>query len=210
MRPEKPSTITISTARTHQGDKGPSSSDSGSAASVMGVSLLRASAQLLASVHADQPGVCAPGNRPNRAGERTVASMGARKTKTADFVESGRIVPPNGWSNACLSGACPQDGAGTAHGGKAMAGWKPGDTLQHAVASQAERFIGSLDAVELETVGDQCREVAATRRDGRHRPARALFSAGTQGWSRLVAITPWTSWDCDQSSTMAATCCSGR
>jgi alcohol dehydrogenase len=38
-------------------------------------------------------------------------------------------ITPSGWSNACLCGMCSQDGAGTAHGWKAMGGWKLGNTI---------------------------------------------------------------------------------
>jgi threonine dehydrogenase-like Zn-dependent dehydrogenase len=38
-------------------------------------------------------------------------------------------ITPSGWSNACLCGSHSQDGAGTAHGWKAMGGWKFGNTI---------------------------------------------------------------------------------
>lgn len=38
-------------------------------------------------------------------------------------------ITPSGWSNACLCGACSQDGAGTAHGWKPLGGWKFGNTI---------------------------------------------------------------------------------
>jgi threonine dehydrogenase-like Zn-dependent dehydrogenase len=38
-------------------------------------------------------------------------------------------ITPSGWSNACLSGAGAQDGAGTAHGWKPMGGWRFGNTI---------------------------------------------------------------------------------
>lgn len=38
-------------------------------------------------------------------------------------------ITPSGWSNACLCGRCSQDGAGTAHGWKAMGGWRFGNTI---------------------------------------------------------------------------------
>src|SRR5678815_5530208 len=38
-------------------------------------------------------------------------------------------ITPSGWSNACLCGCSAQDGAGTAHGWKAMGGWKFGNTI---------------------------------------------------------------------------------
>ncbi|MGR4870467.1 NAD(P)-dependent alcohol dehydrogenase [Variovorax sp. LARHSF232] len=49
------------------------------------------------------------------------------------FREGQRVIAgaitPSGWSNACLCGACSQDGAGTAHGWKPMGGWKFGNTI---------------------------------------------------------------------------------
>ena len=38
-------------------------------------------------------------------------------------------ITPSGWSHACLCGIGSQDGAGTAHGWKAMGGWKLGNTI---------------------------------------------------------------------------------
>jgi len=38
-------------------------------------------------------------------------------------------ITPSGYSNACLSGYCSQDGVGTAHGWKPMGGWKFGNTI---------------------------------------------------------------------------------
>ena len=38
-------------------------------------------------------------------------------------------ITPSGYSNACLAGACAQDGAGTAHGWKPIGGWKFGNTI---------------------------------------------------------------------------------
>ncbi|MBV8604894.1 MAG: zinc-binding dehydrogenase [Pelomonas sp.] len=38
-------------------------------------------------------------------------------------------ITPSGWSNACLCGQCAQDGAGTAHGWKALGGWRLGNTI---------------------------------------------------------------------------------
>lgn len=43
-------------------------------------------------------------------------------------------ITPSGWSNACLSGQCSQDGAGTAHGWKPMGGWRFGNTIDGAQA----------------------------------------------------------------------------
>lgn len=38
-------------------------------------------------------------------------------------------ITPSGWSHACLCGSCSQDGAGTAHGWKALGGWRLGNTI---------------------------------------------------------------------------------
>ncbi|MFZ5520730.1 MAG: NAD(P)-dependent alcohol dehydrogenase [Pseudomonadota bacterium] len=43
-------------------------------------------------------------------------------------------ITPSGWSNACLCGQCSQDGAGTAHGWKAIGGWRFGNTIDGAQA----------------------------------------------------------------------------
>ena len=49
------------------------------------------------------------------------------------FTEGQRVIAgaitPSGWSSACLCGVGSQDGAGTAHGWKAMGGWKLGNTI---------------------------------------------------------------------------------
>ena len=49
------------------------------------------------------------------------------------YREGQRVIAgantPRGWSTACLCGCGSQDGAGTAHGFKAMGGWKFGNTI---------------------------------------------------------------------------------
>ncbi|RIK91373.1 MAG: alcohol dehydrogenase [Proteobacteria bacterium] len=52
-------------------------------------------------------------------------------------------ITPSGYSNACLSGDLAQDGAGTAHGWKAIGGWKFGNTID---GCQAE-FVRVPDAM---------------------------------------------------------------
>ncbi len=51
----------------------------------------------------------------------------------AGFREGERVIAgaitPSGYSNACLSGSCSQDGAGTIHGWKPMGGWRFGNTI---------------------------------------------------------------------------------
>lgn len=47
-------------------------------------------------------------------------------------------ITPSGWSNACLCGQCSQDGAGTAHGWKAIGGWRFGNTID---GTQAEYLL---------------------------------------------------------------------
>jgi alcohol dehydrogenase len=53
---------------------------------------------------------------------------GVRGYQEGQRVIAGAITP-SGWSNACLCGVGSQDGAGTAHGWKAMGGWKFGNTI---------------------------------------------------------------------------------
>lgn len=52
-------------------------------------------------------------------------------------------ITPSGYSNACLAGTCAQDGADTAHGWKAIGGWKFGNTID---GCQAE-FVRVPDAM---------------------------------------------------------------
>ncbi|MBT9501507.1 MAG: NAD(P)-dependent alcohol dehydrogenase [Burkholderiaceae bacterium] len=60
-------------------------------------------------------------------------------------------ITPSGWSNACLCGACSQDGAGTAHGWKPMGGWKFGNTID---GCQAEYVLVPDAMVNLAPVPD--------------------------------------------------------
>jgi threonine dehydrogenase-like Zn-dependent dehydrogenase len=53
---------------------------------------------------------------------------GVRGYREGQRVIAGAITP-SGWSTACLCGVGSQDGAGTAHGWKAMGGWKFGNTI---------------------------------------------------------------------------------
>ncbi|MEO6407520.1 MAG: NAD(P)-dependent alcohol dehydrogenase [Burkholderiaceae bacterium] len=53
---------------------------------------------------------------------------GVRGFREGQRVLAGAITP-SGWSNACLCGVGSQDGAGTAHGWKAMGGWRFGNTI---------------------------------------------------------------------------------
>ena len=53
---------------------------------------------------------------------------GVRGYREGQRVIAGAITP-SGWSNACLCGVGSQDGAGSAHGWKAMGGWKFGNTI---------------------------------------------------------------------------------
>ncbi|WP_457446989.1 NAD(P)-dependent alcohol dehydrogenase [Roseateles sp. P5_E4] len=53
---------------------------------------------------------------------------GVRGYREGQRVIAGAITP-SGWSTACLCGCSSQDGAGTAHGWKAMGGWKFGNTI---------------------------------------------------------------------------------
>ena len=60
-------------------------------------------------------------------------------------------ITPSGWSNACLCGTHSQDGAGTAHGWKAMGGWKFGNTID---GCQAEYVLVPDAMVNLAPVPD--------------------------------------------------------
>jgi alcohol dehydrogenase len=60
-------------------------------------------------------------------------------------------ITPSGWSNACLCGACSQDGAGTAHGWKPMGGWRFGNTID---GCQAEYVLVPDAMVNLAPVPD--------------------------------------------------------
>jgi alcohol dehydrogenase len=53
---------------------------------------------------------------------------GVRGYREGQRVIAGAITP-SGWSNACLCGVGSQDGAGAAHGWKAMGGWKFGNSI---------------------------------------------------------------------------------
>ncbi len=60
-------------------------------------------------------------------------------------------ITPSGWSNACLCGTCSQDGAGTAHGWKALGGWRFGNTID---GCQAEYVLVPDAMVNLAPVPD--------------------------------------------------------
>jgi threonine dehydrogenase-like Zn-dependent dehydrogenase len=60
-------------------------------------------------------------------------------------------ITPSGWSNACLCGSCSQDGAGTAHGWKALGGWRLGNTID---GCQAEYVLVPDAMVNLAPVPD--------------------------------------------------------
>nr|WP_280950294.1 alcohol dehydrogenase catalytic domain-containing protein [Pseudotabrizicola sediminis] len=54
------------------------------------------------------------------------------------FAEEQRVIAgvitPSMWSNACQSGRCSPDGAGTKHGCKPLGGWKFSKTINGAKA----------------------------------------------------------------------------
>ena len=60
----------------------------------------------------------------------TIEKLGSavRGYREGQRVIAGAITP-SGYSNACLAGRCSQDGDGTAHGWKAIGGWKFGNTI---------------------------------------------------------------------------------
>ena len=66
------------------------------------------------------------GHEPVGVIERLGSSV--RGYREGQRVIAGAITP-SGWSNACLCGACSQDGASSVHGWKAMGGWRLGNTI---------------------------------------------------------------------------------
>ena len=80
-------------------------------------------------------------------------------------------ITPSGWSNACLCGQSSQDGAGTAHGFKAMGGWKFGNTID---GCQAEYVLVPDAMANLAPVPDgltdeqvlMCPDIMSTRYSG--------------------------------------------
>ena len=83
-------------------------------------------------------------------------------------------ITPSGWSNACQSGCSSQDGAGTAHGWKAIGGWKFGNTID---GCQAEYVLvpdamANLAAVPDELSDEQvlmCPDIMSTGLSGAER-----------------------------------------
>ena len=83
-------------------------------------------------------------------------------------------ITPSGWSNACQSGCASQDGAGTAHGWKAIGGWKFGNTID---GCQAEYVLvpdamANLAAVPDELSDEQvlmCPDIMSTGLSGAER-----------------------------------------
>ncbi|HJS05229.1 MAG TPA: NAD(P)-dependent alcohol dehydrogenase [Variovorax sp.] len=94
------------------------------------------------------------------------------------FREGQRVIAgaitPSGWSNACLCGACSQDGAGTKHGWKPMGGWKFGNTID---GCQAEYVLvpdamANLAPVPDDLTGEQvlmCPDIMSTGFGGAER-----------------------------------------
>jgi threonine dehydrogenase-like Zn-dependent dehydrogenase len=73
-----------------------------------------------------------------------------RGYKEGQRVIAGAITP-SGYSNACLAGDCAQDGIGTAHGWKAMGGWRFGNTID---GCQAEYVLAPDAMANLAPVPD--------------------------------------------------------
>lgn len=67
---------------------------------------------------------------------------GVRGYREGQRVIAGAITP-SGWSSACLCGVGSQDGAGTAHGWKAMGGWRFGNTIDGCQALSLNESSGS-------------------------------------------------------------------
>jgi threonine dehydrogenase-like Zn-dependent dehydrogenase len=101
-------------------------------------------------------------------------------------------ITPSGWSNACLCGSHSQDGAGTAHGWKAMGGWKFGNTID---GCQAEYVLVPDAMANLAPVPDgltdeqvlMCPDIMSTgfsgaeRADSRIGDTVAVFAQGPLG-----------------------------
>jgi threonine dehydrogenase-like Zn-dependent dehydrogenase len=101
-------------------------------------------------------------------------------------------ITPSGWSNACLCGSCSQDGAGTAHGWKALGGWRLGNTID---GCQAEYVLVPDAMVNLapvpDSLGDEqvlmCPDIMSTGFSGAERAAIrigdvvAVFAQGPIG-----------------------------
>jgi hypothetical protein len=65
--------------------------------------------------------------------EKPIPAIGPLDALVHGYEEGQRVIAgaitPSGWSNACLCGACSQDGAGTRHGWKPLGGWRFGNTI---------------------------------------------------------------------------------
>lgn len=94
------------------------------------------------------------------------------------FSEGQRVIAgaitPSGYSNACQSGRCSQDGPGTRHGWKPMGGWKLGNTID---GCQAEYVLvpdamGNLASVPDSLTDEQvlmCPDIMSTGFSGAER-----------------------------------------
>lgn len=103
-------------------------------------------------------------------------------------------ITPSGWSHACLCGSCSQDGAGTAHGWKALGGWRLGNTID---GCQAEYVLVPDAMTNLAPVPDaltdeqvlMCPDIMSTgfsgaeRADVRIGDSVAVFAQGPIGLS---------------------------
>lgn len=105
-------------------------------------------------------------------------------------------ITPSGWSHACLCGSGSQDGAGTAHGWKALGGWRLGNTID---GCQAEYVLVPDAMTNLAPVPDaltdeqvlMCPDIMSTgfsgaeRADVRIGDSVAVFAQGPSGFVPL-------------------------
>ena len=94
------------------------------------------------------------------------------------YAEGQRVIAgaitPSGWSHACLCGCASQDGAGTAHGWKAMGGWRFGNTIDGCQAEyvRVPDAMTNLAAVPDELTDEQvlmCPDIMSTGFGGAER-----------------------------------------
>lgn len=106
-------------------------------------------------------------------------------------------ITPSGYSNACLAGACAQDGAGSAHGWKPTGGWKFGNTIDGCQAEfvRVPDAMANLAPVPDELTDEQvlmCPDIMSTGFSGAQRghirigDAVAVFAQGPIGLCATV------------------------
>jgi threonine dehydrogenase-like Zn-dependent dehydrogenase len=137
-----------------------------------------------------------PVERGLTVGHEPVGMIEKLGSAVSGYREGQRVIAgaitPSGWSNACLCGSCSQDGAGTAHGWKALGGWRLGNTID---GCQAEYVLVPDAMVNLapvpDSLGDEqvlmCPDIMSTGFSGAERAAIrigdvvAVFAQGPIG-----------------------------